>query len=238
MKEKFVGILGGMGPDATGTFFQNILRATVARSDQDHFRILIYNNPKIPDRTAAILENGADPLPELIASAKLLEHAGVDFMTIPCVTAHYFYDGIRAAVNIPILHIVKETLQYAATRHPECKTLGLLATRGTIRTGQFQQVADEMGITILSPAEDVLQQYVMPAVYHYVKAGVLTGEPTRLLQHAAEHLIHAGAQAIIAGCTEIPLALQAADVAVPLLDPLRILAQAVVREVKRDLHDS
>ena len=121
--QKFVGILGGMGPDATVTMFQNILRATPARSDQEHLRILIYNNPKIPDRTAAICANGADPLPALIQSAKLLEQAGVDLIIIPCVTAHYFYDGLQTAIKTPILHIAQETLQYASSRYPNLAPL-------------------------------------------------------------------------------------------------------------------
>lgn len=229
MNEKFIGILGGMGPDATATMFQNILRATPAQSDQDHLRILIYSNPKIPDRTAAICDNGEDPLPALITSAKLLEQAGVDFIVIPCVTVHYFYEGIQAAINIPILHIVKETLKFASTHYPDCKTLGLLSTMGTVRTGLFQHFSTEWGVTILIPPEEIIQDYVMQAIYR-VKAGMLSGEPTQQLQHAAEHLIQSGAQAIIAGCTEIPLALTEDDVTVPFLDPLKILAQAAVKE--------
>ena len=231
MNEKFVGILGGMGPDATVTMFQNILRATGAQTDQEHLRILIYNNPKIPDRTAAICDTGKNPLPALIAAARLLEQAGVDFIAIPCVTAHYFYEGIQAAINIPILHIVKETLWFASVHHPECTTLGLLSTMGTVRAELFQYFSAEWGIKLLIPPEEMIQEYVMPAIYN-VKAGVLSGKPTHLLQYAAEHLIRTGAQAIIAGCTEIPLVLKQHDLRVPFLDPLTILAQAVVREAK------
>jgi aspartate racemase len=229
MDEKFVGILGGMGPGATVTMFQNILRATPAQADQDHLRMLIYNNPKIPDRTAAICHQAADPLPALIASARLLEQAGVDFIVIPCVTAHYFYEGIQAAVAVPILHIVKETLQFASEHYPECTTIGLLSTMGTVRTGLFQRFSKEWGIRILTPPETMIQQHVMQAIYH-VKAGVVSGEPTKQLRDAAEYLIQSGAQAIIAGCTEIPLALTERDVATPFLDPLKILARVVVRK--------
>ncbi len=229
MYEKFVGILGGMGPEATATMFQNILRGTHAKSDQDHLRILIYNNPKIPNRTAAICNNDEDPLPELIASAKLLEQAGVDFIAIPCVTAHAFYEGIQSAVNIPILHIIKETLNVASTRYPKSKSLGLLSTMGTLQAGLFQRFSSEWGFTILTPPQETIQQDVVQAIYQ-VKAGVRSGEPTQQLKHAAEHLIQLGAQAIIAGCTEIPLALTEGDVTMPLLDPLKLLAQAVVRE--------
>ena len=226
MNEKFVGILGGMGPDATVTMFQNILRATPAQKDQEHLRILSYSNPKIPDRNAAICKNGEDPLPAMIASAKLLEQAGVDVIVMPCVTAHYFYDGIQAAIDIPMLHIVKETLKFASTTF---QTLGLLSTIGTVQTGLFQRFSEELDMNILTPPENMIQEYVMKAIYS-IKSGVLSGEPTRLLQHAAKHLIQAGAQAIIGGCTEIPLALTNDDIEVPFLDPMKILAQAVVRE--------
>lgn len=233
MNEKFIGILGGMGPDATVTMFQNILRVTIAQADQDHLRILIYNNPKIPDRTAAICNNGPDPLPALITSAKLLEQAGVDFIAMPCVTAHYFYDGIQAAITIPILHIVKETLAFASTHYPECKTLGLLSTLGTLRTGLFQRFSLAWTLNILAPPEDMIHQYVMDAIYR-IKAGVLSGKPTQQLQYAAEHLIQQGAEAIIAGCTEIPLALTPHHVSVPFLDPLKILARAIVSNAKNE----
>jgi aspartate racemase len=229
--EQFVGILGGMGPDATVTMFQQILRATPAQKDQEHLRILIYNNPKIPDRTAAICENGADPLPALIVSAQLLEQAGVDLIVIPCVTAHYFYDGLQAVLDIPVLNIVEETLAFAAAQHPDCQTLGLLSTLGTLRTGLFQRCAPAWQLSILTPPEHILQDYVMQAIYQ-IKAGVLSGEPTDRLTSAADQLIQAGAQAIIAGCTEIPLALTPSDIAVPLLDPLKIVAQAIVKRAK------
>lgn len=228
MREKFVGVLGGMGPEATVTMFQNILQATEAKKDQEHLRLLIYNNSKIPDRIAAICHNAESPLSELIASAKLLEQAGVDFIVIPCVTAHYFYDDLQAAVGIPILHIVRETLQYTAAHYPESRNVGLLSTIVTARMGLFHRFADAWNIRILTPPEEVIQQLVMKAIYS-VKAGIASSEQTRQVQHAATGLIQDGATAIIAGCTEIPLILTESDLPIPLLNPLEILAQAVVR---------
>jgi len=87
-KEKTIGILGGMGPYATVELFSKILKFTPARKDQEHLRIIIDNNLKIPDRTEAILGNGKSLLPEMIATAKNLEKAKVDFILIPCNTAH------------------------------------------------------------------------------------------------------------------------------------------------------
>ncbi|GAH53208.1 unnamed protein product, partial [marine sediment metagenome] len=109
MPEKIIGILGGMGPEATVDLFHKIIKFTPAKKDQDHFRIIIDNNPKIPDRTAAILGKGEDPLPALQETARNLEKAGVDFIIIPCNTAHYFLPQIQKSVNIPVLNMIEET---------------------------------------------------------------------------------------------------------------------------------
>ncbi len=98
---KTVGILGGMGPLATVDLFAKIVENTPAVLDQDHLRIIIDNNPQIPPRVEAILQGGEDPLPAMVASAKLLAAAGADFIVMPCNTAHYWLDGLRAAVAVP-----------------------------------------------------------------------------------------------------------------------------------------
>jgi len=95
---KVIGVLGGMGPAATADFYQKLIQATPAKTDQDHLKVVIFSNPHIPDRTAAIRGEGPDPLPALVVSAETLIRAGADFLTIPCVTAHHFFDGLQAAV--------------------------------------------------------------------------------------------------------------------------------------------
>ncbi|MDO8955467.1 MAG: amino acid racemase, partial [Deltaproteobacteria bacterium] len=108
MAEKIIGILGGMGPAATIDLFTKIVKGTKVKKDQDHLRIMVDNNPKIPDRTLAIQRKGPTPLTQLVRSAKILENAGADFIVIPCVTAHYYYDSLQKRTKIPILHIVDE----------------------------------------------------------------------------------------------------------------------------------
>jgi len=103
MNQKIIGILGGMGPEATLDLFHKIIKLTYAEKDQDHLRIIIDNNPKIPDRTDAISGTGKDPLPKLIVTAQILEKAGADFIIIPCNTAHYFISEIQQSIKIPIL---------------------------------------------------------------------------------------------------------------------------------------
>ncbi len=100
-QEKIIGILGGMGPAATLALYERIIALTPAQCDQDHLRVIIDSNPKIPDRTAAILGNGESPLPAMAESAKTLERAGADFIVIPCNTAHYWLDELQKEVAIP-----------------------------------------------------------------------------------------------------------------------------------------
>ncbi len=225
---KVIGVLGGMGPAATADFFQKIIRATPAKADQDHLKVLIYSNPQIPDRTAAIQGEGPDPLPALVASANLLVEAGADFLVIPCITAHHFYDRLQGAVRVPILHIVGETAAALASEHPNVRRLGLLATSGTLKGRLFETQFEPRGLAVLTPDPEVQSGLVMQAIYA-VKGGDASERPRRLIREAAEHLIARGAAAICEGCTEVPLILQDGDLSVPVVDPTWVLAQSAVR---------
>ena len=230
MPEKIIGILGGMGPEATIDLFTKIVKGTKVRKDQDHFRILIDNNPKIPDRTLAILGKGPSPLPSLIRSARLLERAGADFIVIPCVTAHFFWESLQRQIKVPILHLVEETLSVVSVRMRGVQPLGLLATTGTIQGGLFQGFFSKKGIDLLVPTAGVQKRVVMNAIYGKdgIKARGPSATSKRLLLKVSEELIQRGARGIIAGCTEIPLVLKDGDLSVPLIDPIAILARAAV----------
>lgn len=230
MPGKTIGILGGMGPEATADLFLKIIRSTPARTDQDHIRVVIDSNPAIPDRTAAILGSGPDPVPLLTRTARLLEQWGADLIVIPCNTAHYFYDEVQASVRVPVLHIMKETAAYLRERYPALRDVGLLATTGTVRTGLYQRFLAEHALNTLLP-DDEGQQVVMDCIYgeQGVKAGHTGPEVTARLAGVAASLIARGAGAVIAGCTELPLVLREGDLPVPVIDPTRILAEAAVR---------
>ena len=225
---KVIGVLGGMGPAATADFYQKLIQATPAKTDQDHLKVLIFSNPQIPDRTAAIRGEGPDPLPALVASAEALIRAGADFLTIPCVTAHHFFDGLQAAVKIPILHLIRETVSAVGAEHPRLRCFGLLATSGTLQSRMFEAKFEPQGLTILTCERSVQDSRVMEAIYA-VKKGESLDRPRRLVREAATHLLERGAQAIIAGCTEIPLVLREGDLPVPVIDPTWNLARAAVR---------
>jgi len=230
MPGKTIGILGGMGPEATADLFLKIIRSTPAHTDQEHLRVLIDSNPAIPDRTAAILGEGPDPVPLLVSTARHLEEGGADLIVIPCNTAHYFYDSVQESVSIPVLHIMRETAAYLSERYPEVRTAGLLATTGTVRTGLYQGCLAEHALDTVVP-DEAGQSVVMDCIYgeRGVKAGHTGPEVTGRLVRVAAELIRRGAGVVIVGCTELPLVLHDGDLPVPVIDPTRVLAEAAVR---------
>lgn len=234
MSEKTIGILGGMGPEATIDLFTKIVKGTKVRKDQDHLKIIIDNNPKIPDRTLAILGKGPSPLPRLVRSAKVLENAGADFMIIPCVTAHYYYEPLQRKVKIPILHIVGETLKHIQVHLKRIQKIGLIATTGTIQTGLFQKAFSYTEKKLLLPSPEVQKGWIMKAIYgrEGIKAIGPSGRSRDLILQASHRLIQQGAEAIIAGCTEIPLVLNDGNLSVPVIDPISILARAAIEKAK------
>lgn len=230
MPEKIIGILGGMGPEATIDLFYKIIKFTPAEKDQEHLRIIIDNNPKIPDRTAAILGKGEDPLPALQETAQNLEKAGADFIVIPCNTAHYFLSSIQESVNIPVLNMIEETAKETKKRIPQIKKVGLLASIGVYKSEIYHQHFKKFNIEVISPEEKGKEE-VMKVIYA-VKAGDLSDEIKKDILKITQKLIDKGAEAIIAGCTEIPLILKEGDVSVPLIDPTQILARIAVQKAR------
>ena len=234
MKEKIIGILGGMGPEATSDLFQKIIRNTEVIRDQDHLRVLIDNNPKIPDRTPAILDSGEDPVPIMIETAKNLEKAGANFIIIPCVSAHYFIKELEEATVIPVISIIDEVAEEIEKRLPDIQRIGLIATTGTVKAALFQDRLRGIGVEVLVPLPKDQENLVMSAIYGEsgIKAGFLSLENKKKIQMASEALIKRGAQGIIGGCTEVPLAVNQADIEVPFLDSLNILALSAIRIAK------
>ena len=228
MQEKIIGILGGMGPEATADLFMKIIKATPAKKDQDHLRIMIDNNPKIPDRTLAILGRGKSPLKQLQETLHNLERAGAEVIAIPCNTAHYYYNELQTSTSVPIINMISETATYIHNNCPNIKKIGLLATTGTVKSRIYHKAMT--GIEVVTPS-DSEQEIVMNAIYgeRGIKAGFTQGEPRSALLEVAKGLINKEVEAIIMGCTEIPLVLNQKDLSVPLIDVLQVLARAVVR---------
>ncbi|NJE75940.1 aspartate racemase [Thermococcus sp. ES12] len=224
MGERVIGILGGMGPLATAELFRRIVEKTPAKRDQEHPRIIIYNNPKIPDRTAFILGKGEDPRPELIDSARKLESWGADFIIMPCNTAHFFAETIQGAINIPLVSMVEETAE--AVRRMGLRKVGLLATDGTIKGLVYHRALMARGVEIAVPGRKD-QGLVMRAIYDGVKAGNL--ELGRKLLLDVARRLERRVDGIIAGCTEVSVALKPEDLKVPLIDPMDVIAERAVK---------
>jgi len=225
--KKIVGILGGMGPEATADFFLEIIKLTPAKKDEDHLHIIIDNNPQIPDRTEAILKGGKSPLPALQKAAQNLERAGADFIVIPCNTAHYFFDEIKKVVNIPLLHMMREVSKEIKERFPEVKKVGLLSTSATARIGLYQNELEKEKIMVISPKEKE-QEEVMKAI-NLIKGGEYSNSKG-ILKKIGEKLLLRGAELLVLGCTEIPLVLKQNDFLHPVVDAGYVLAKAAVKE--------
>jgi len=225
-EEKVVGILGGMGPEATVDLMAKIIRATPARTDQEHLRIIVDCNPKIPDRTDAILGRGPDPTPALVETARNLQRAGADFIVIPCNSAHYFYPQLSQAVTIPVLHMMREVARHIVREWPQVRRVGLLAATGTVRSGLYARELGAQGRETLTPEEEV-QQRLMEAI-RMIKAGARERARDICLE-AGRQLARSGAEVVVAGCTEIPLVLGDGDLPVPAVDATVVLARAAVR---------
>lgn len=225
-----LGILGGMGPEATARFFDLVVRNTRAGCDQDHIPVIVWNDPRVPDRTAAVLGKGASPVPRLRAGVAALRRAGADLIVIPCVTAHHFFEKVAEGRKPDFVNLLEETLAYVRTGPARIKKIGLLATTGTIRSGIVAKTFAGSGIEVIIPGPKD-QKKVMEAIYgkHGIKAGVPPGGPRRTLAGVARRLVTRGAGAIIAGCTEIPLVLSGSDLPVPLIDPMVLGAAACIR---------
>ena len=227
---KTIGILGGMGPAATIYLFRLIVELTRVEKDQDHIPLIIFNNPKIPDRTAAIVNGGPSPLPYLVDGAVSLEKAGADFILMPCVTAHYFYKEIVKHITIPFLHLLEESAGYVKRELGQVKRIGLLATDGTVQTSLFQEHFNKKGIEIVVPKKEE-QILIMKALYQ--KEGIKAGgkdRPREMILQVVQQLIRDKVEGIIAGCTEIPLVLSQSDMEIPFINPLKIIARKSIRK--------
>lgn len=228
MQRPIVGILGGMGPAATADLYMKIIAATPATRDQDHLHVVIWADPTVPDRSDALLHGGEDPTPWLLRGAIQLVAMGAAFIAVPCNTAHAFFPAIERAIPVPLIHMMDETASAVEIAFPAIERVGLLATTGTIASGLYQEWFAKHHIEVIAPNDDLQERVVMGAI-HRVKAGETGSETTELLAKAAVYLVDHGAEALVAGCTELPLVFCDGDASVPVIDPTRVLAEAVVR---------
>ncbi len=225
-KEKTIGVIGGMGPDATIDFFSKVVAKTKATTDQEHLHIIINNNPKVPDRQKSIAGSGTSSIPELQKSAIALEKAGADFLVMTCNTAHYYVNEIIKVINIPFISILDASVDASLKRNPKLKRIGLLAANGTINAKVYENHYKMAGVSSIVPNEEE-QARVMDIIYQ-VKAKQVTPELKQEIKLLANQLIERGAEMILGGCTEIPLILEDGDISVPLINSTDALVDASI----------
>ena len=226
-EKKTIGILGGMGPLATADLFQKIVLLTKADTDREHIRVYIDSNANIPDRTAAILSGGEDPVPEMASALRHLEACGADCIIMPCNTAHYFLPRLQAMTKIPFLSILTAAAEACKAQFPG-KTVGILATRGTLAANLYQEALVQAGVPYLvpdAPAQDAL----MRVIYDGVKAGKGPDSYRADFLTVLEQMSAGGAEVFLLGCTELPLAAEALNIVLPTVDPTAELAKASIR---------
>ena len=230
-----LGVLGGMGPQATNTFYQFIIDRTDARTDQEHVNALILSDSQMPDRTAAILGGEEDRervFQRLLTDARLLESAGCTAIALPCNTSYFFLDRVQEQIGIPILHMIRETAKVLAAQGK--KRPGILATDGTIQTGLYQKEFAALGIQAVVPSPQA-QDLVMSLIYDDVKAG-RDGDPEKF---AAIHrdLVGQGWDCGVLACTE--LSVFAAQTRLPpfYTDAMAVLAVRAIQACHKPLRD-
>ncbi|MCX8962528.1 cysteate racemase [Erwinia psidii] len=201
--ENIIGILGGMGPGATADAFSKLVSHTPAKKDQEHIPVIIASLPGIPDRTESIIHDGPSPLPGMLNSLKILEDAGASCIIMPCNTAHFWYEDLRASTPVTFLSIIDITCQKIISDKRD--SVAILATTATVRTELYQNKLMKEGISCIIP-DDINQKNIMNSIINY-KAGNYQAAYDTMASYV-ENLEQKGVNTFIMGCTEIPLILK------------------------------
>ena len=232
MAEKTVGIIGGMGPGATIDLMQRILRLTPApegrdMDDIDHIRCLVDNNPKIPSRIKAIIDkDGVDPGPFIADMAKGLESWGADFLAIPCNTAHYYYDIVQKAVNIPVINLIDIVCNHIKTHFPDHNKIGILASTAVKITKLYSNKLKQFDIKDVWPDSD--HQAILLKVIKEIKKGNMDSKVQNDYAQVCDNLLHKGVKTAIIACTE--LSILKGKTSIYTVDAAEILAMEIVRQ--------
>ena len=228
-KERIVGILGGMGPEATVDLMQRIIRLTPALDDADHIRCIVDNNPKVPSRIKAIIEgDGEDPGPCMADMGRRLEFYGADFLAIACNTAHYYYDAVRYAVSIPVINLIDLVADYVKDNFPDHRKIGMLASPAVAMTGLYKERFSHLGIEDVWPDPD--HQAHLLSVIKEVKRGNTAASVRDDYKNVCENLMQKGATLLIIACTE--LSALGGKLPIKALDAAEILALEIVHVAK------
>jgi aspartate racemase len=225
--DKVLGVLGGMGPLASAQFMMRLTLLTPATCDQAHIPTVLWSDPRVPDRTVSRLSGGADPLPWLLRGIEGLRRAGCGAIAIPCNTAHGWYDEMRDAADVPIIHIVDaaaEELRRLAIEHGR---IGVMGTQATLAMRLYQDRLGALGWDCIVPSQEEMERLVSPAIALVKANRVADAYPP--LAEVVRSLSKRGAVAVVLGCTEIPLGIQAGPPPeLPVVDTIDGLARAAI----------
>ena len=235
MSNDRLGVIGGMGPQATNTFYQYIIDRTDARTDQEHLSVLIFSDCAMPDRTAAILGTQAqkdEVYERLLSDARMLEGAGCTAIAVPCNTSHYFLDRVQEQISIPIVHMIRETARLLVSQGR--KRPGILATDGTIQTGLYQREFAALGLEPVAPGPEA-QRQIMSLIYDDVKAG-RDGDPQKF-DALHQDLLAQGCDSGVLACTERSVFAVRRQLPPFYTDARSVLAERAVLACHRPLRD-
>ena len=218
-----IGVLGGMGPEATLDFLAKLYAADTAPCEQERLRVLVDCNPAVLDRNAAVTGAGPSPGPILAAMARGLEASGAGCLVIACNTAHAWSADVRSAVEIPLIDMIETACAEVAQRVPRARRVGLLAGDGCLAAGIYQRALARRDLHAVVPGQDARAGF-MEALYQ-IKAGRAGATEKAALLAYVRETEEAGAEVVIAACTEVPLLLTQADVSLPMIDAGEVLAK-------------
>jgi aspartate racemase len=226
---KMLGVLGGMGPLASAQFMLRLTLLTPADRDQDHIPTVLWSDPRVPDRGAARLGNGPDPLPWLMRGIDGLRAAGCSAIAIPCNTAHGWYEPMARDAGVPVLHIVDAAATDLRRIGVRGGTIGVMGTAATLAMKLYQDRLGAQGWDIIEPDIEQMRHFVTPAIA-LVKANRVA-EAYQPLAAVVNGLASRGALAVVLGCTEIPLGILAGPAEgldIPVVDTIDALARAAI----------
>lgn len=226
---KKVGIIGGLGPLATVDLFNKIVVNTPAQKDQDNIPILIYNNPQIPDRTEAILNNGPSPVEAIIKTGKVLENMGADFLIMPCNTALFYHSDIQAGLGIELLHMIELTANYI--KENNLGKVAILATKGTIKSKSYSNILKDNKINFYDPFDnEELIESLSYHIYEGVKKNNFSNDISDLKSLLDELIENEKVDTFILACTELPILFEKYKLDYKTIDPTLILAKEAIKK--------
>ena len=225
-----LGILGGMGPAASAEFITRLIQQTPATRDQDHIPFVLWNEPRIPDRSTSMRNGDDNPLPYLVDGIQALKYTGCDLIVIPCNTAHFWHHEL-VKLNVPIIHIVDSVADALRDVNVVNTKIGIMGTQATVEFGLYQYMLTKLGWDCIVPTKEEMDTSVQPSI-DLIKSGKV--EQARLmLMTLVKSLIERGANAVVLGCTEIPLAIREVEEnGIPIVNSIDSLVKSVLKEFK------